>query len=69
MSILSSEELRALSKEKLLKYLHDYCQESLQTSIRKTQASENLTNPSWPIEQAVEIGSQRTLNKLLNIIK
>lgn len=69
MKHISSKEYSLLSKQEQNDYLVSYLETLLSTSIRKQQSSDNYTLPAWPYYQAEELGVQKSLNKILNLIK
>lgn len=69
MKILSNKQYKALDREEAEKFLLDYLEELLQRSIKKTQASDNYKLTAWACYQAEQIGVQKTINKLLTILR
>ena len=69
MITINKEEYKNLNKEEQNAYLITYVSNLIETSIKKQQSSENYKLPAWPYMQAEQLGTQKVLNKLLNIIK
>lgn len=68
MKLLDKKELTELSKQKLIVYLVSYMEEQLQLSIRKNQSSTNYEARAWPYMQAEQLGTQKTLQKLIKLL-
>ncbi len=52
----------------VLDVLRNILKEELEESIRDMRSSENYTLPNWSEFQADKIGTQRTLNKVIDLI-
>lgn len=68
MNIITSKKYHSLTEEQRSEYLVKYLNHSLQSSIKKTQSSDNYGLPGWPYMQAEQLGCQKTINKLLKLV-
>jgi len=65
---LKSEKAKELSKSQVFSELRKYLKEQIELSQRKTFDEDSFNKPSWSEYQAYQLGIQKSLNKLVNLI-
>jgi hypothetical protein len=65
---LKSEKAKALTKHEVYLLLREYIQEQIELSQRKTLDEKSFELPSWSEYQAFQLGIQKALTKLSNLI-
>lgn len=65
---LKSEKAKELSKSQVFFELRKYLKEQIDLSQRKTLDEASFDKPSWSEYQAYQLGIQKSLSKLVNLI-
>jgi len=56
------------SKEEVIEYLQKYVKDNLDLSRRKAESEDSFGNAEWSQYQAYQLGSIKTLNKILTFL-
>ena len=67
INILKEKDSK-LSKEDIYLFLTSYCSEELETSRRKSCSEESFASPAWSEYQAYQLGMQKAMQKILNLL-
>ena len=67
INILKEKDSK-LTKEEIYLFLTSYCSDELETSRRKSCSEESFANPAWAEYQAYQLGVQKAVQKILNLI-
>ena len=65
---MNYEEYKKYSKEELILIIHEYINEQLELSKRKSLDEESFSKPSWSEFQAYQLGIQKALLKIETFI-
>tara|TARA_R110001606_G_scaffold96889_1_gene214322 strand:- start:100 stop:324 length:225 start_codon:yes stop_codon:yes gene_type:complete len=65
---LKSEKGKSLTKKEVLKLLKGYLEEQIELARRKSIDEDNFSLPSWSEFQAYQLGIQKALHKVNNLI-
>lgn len=65
---MDNREYSELSKEGALNAIKDFLLEQMALSIRESRKKEAFGKAAWPYYQAMEIGQQRAIQKILNYL-
>ena len=65
---LKSEKGKTLTKKEVLKLLKSYLEEQIELARRKSIDEDNFSLPSWSEYQAYQLGIQKALQKVNNLI-
>jgi hypothetical protein len=65
---LRTKEAEKYTKAEFLIILHEYLQEQVELSLRKSKDEENFKLPSWSEYQAFQLGLQKAYQKVTQFL-